>query len=161
VAFTYPAMVAWDPNGKQAVKNVLFQAYATTDTGFTNPLAITDPFGAAISGNLLNSGSQGVFPQFQQAQYSTVVLSDAAHTYAWTVPSTQAGAVFAWAPNTVYTSGTSAISPNGDLIKSTVTHTSTGTYDSTKWQYSNTYSIDGGSPSDVYLTSQTLDGGTP
>jgi hypothetical protein len=126
-------MVAWDPNGKQAVKNVLFQAYATTDTGFTTPLTITDPFGNPIPGNLLNSGSQGVFPQFQQAQYSTVVLSDAAHTYAWTVPSTQAGAVFAWSANTVYAVGAPVINPSGDLVKCSIAHTSTSSYDATKF----------------------------
>lgn len=85
MAFTYPAMVAWDPNGKQTVKNVSFQVYATSDTAFTTPLAITDPFGNALPGNILNSGSQGVFPQFQQASNATVVIADASHLYAWTV----------------------------------------------------------------------------
>lgn len=86
MAFTFPAMVAWDPNGKQAVKNVSFQVYATTDTAFTTPLPITDPFGTALPGNILNSGSQGVFPQFQApAPNSTVVIEDSTKTYAWTV----------------------------------------------------------------------------
>jgi len=84
VTFTFAAAVAWDPIGKQAVKNVSFQVYTTVDTGYTTPLAITDPFGAAIPGNILNSGSQGVFPQFNQATNAAVVITDPAHTYAWT-----------------------------------------------------------------------------
>lgn len=85
MTFTFAAAVAWDPIGKQAVKNVSFQAFTTADTGFTTPLAITDPFGNAIPGNILNSGSQGVFPQFNQASNSAVVITDPAHTYAWTI----------------------------------------------------------------------------
>lgn len=78
-------MVAWDPNGKATVKGVSFQVYATTDTAFLTPLPITDPFGAALPGNILNSGTMGVFPQFQQASNATVVIADATKTYAWTV----------------------------------------------------------------------------
>lgn len=85
MTFTFAAAVAWDPVGKQAVKNTSFQVYATTDTGFTTPLAITDPFNNPIAGNILNSGSQGVFPQFNQATNSAVVITDPAHTYAWTI----------------------------------------------------------------------------
>lgn len=85
MTFTYAATVAWDPIGKQAVKNASFQVFATTDTSFTNPLPITDPFGATLPGNILNSGTQGVFPQFKQANNSTVVITDPSHTYAWTV----------------------------------------------------------------------------
>jgi hypothetical protein len=79
-------MVAWDPNGRQSVRNVSFQVYAITDTSYTTPLAITDPFGTALPGNILNSGSQGVFPQFKQATNSSVVIADATKTFAWTVP---------------------------------------------------------------------------
>lgn len=85
MAFTFPAMVAWDPTGKQTVKNVSFQVYAPADTAFTTPLTITDPFGGAMVGNILNSGTMGVFPQFQQASNATVVIADAAKMYAWTV----------------------------------------------------------------------------
>ena len=101
MTFTFTAAVAWDPIGKQAVKNVSFQAYATTDTGYTTPLAITDPFGVAIPGNILNSGSQGVFPQFNQATNSAIVITDPAHTYVWTincVPTDAAVANFISAP---------------------------------------------------------------
>jgi len=101
VTFTFAAAVAWDPIGKQAVKNVSFQVYTTADTGYTTPLAITDPFGAAIPGNILNSGSQGVFPQFNQATNSAVVITDPAHTYVWTincVPTDAAVANFIGAP---------------------------------------------------------------
>lgn len=85
MTFTFTAAVAWDPIGKQAVKNVSFQVYATTDTGYTTPLPITDPSNVAIPGNILNSGSQGVFPQFQQATNPAVVITDPAHTYVWTI----------------------------------------------------------------------------
>lgn len=85
MSFTFPSMVTWDPNGKQNVKNVSFQVYAVTDTGFTTPLPITDTFGNPLAGNILNSGTQGVFPQFQQASNSTVVIADATKVYAWTI----------------------------------------------------------------------------
>lgn len=85
MAFTFAAAVAWDPIGKQAVKNTSFQVYATADTGFVTPLAITDTFGATLPGNILNSGSQGVFPEFEQAAESTVVITDPSHTYVWTI----------------------------------------------------------------------------
>lgn len=85
MAFTFAAAVAWDPIGKQAVKNTSFQVYATADTGFVTPLAITDTFGVTLPGNILNSGSQGVFPEFEQDTESTVVITDPAHTYVWTV----------------------------------------------------------------------------
>ncbi|MDQ0030173.1 hypothetical protein [Arthrobacter bambusae] len=89
MSFTYPAMVAYDPIGKQPVKNVSFQAYATTDTGFTTPLTISDPFGNPIPGNILNSGTFGVFPQFQHASLESITLADASRTYTWTVPALQ------------------------------------------------------------------------
>ena len=85
MTFTFAAAVAWDPIGKQAVKNTSFQVYAQADTGFVTPLAITDTFGATLPGNILNSGSQGVFPEFEQATNSTVVITDPSHTYVWTV----------------------------------------------------------------------------
>lgn len=85
MTFTFPAAVAWDPVGKQAVKNTSFQVYTTADTGFVTPLAITDPFGVTLPGNILNSGTQGVFPQFNQAANSTVVITDPTRTYIWTI----------------------------------------------------------------------------
>lgn len=85
MTFTFAAVVAWDPIGKQAVKNTSFQVYATADTGFVTPLAITDTFGNALPGNILNSGSQGVFPEFEQATESTVVITDPSRTYVWTI----------------------------------------------------------------------------
>lgn len=85
MTFTFAAVVAWDPIGKQAVKNTSFQVYAQADTGFVTPLAITDTFGATLPWNILNSGSQGVFPEFEQATESTVVITDPSHTYVWTI----------------------------------------------------------------------------
>lgn len=85
MTFTFAAAVAWDPIGKQAVKNTSFQVYATADTGFVTPLAITDTFGASLPGNILNSGSQGVFPEFEQVANSTVVITDPTRAYVWTV----------------------------------------------------------------------------
>lgn len=85
MTFTFAAAVAWDSSGNKPVKNASFQVYATSDTGFTTPLPITDTFGNSIPGNILNSGSQGVFPQFNQASNSAVVITDPAHTYAWTI----------------------------------------------------------------------------
>ena len=85
MTFTFAAAVAWDPIGKQAVKNTSFQVYAQADTGFVTPLNITDTFGATLPGNILNSGSQGVFPEFEQVANSTVVITDPSHTYVWTV----------------------------------------------------------------------------
>lgn len=87
MAYTYPAVVAWDPVNKQVVKGTTFYVYDPTDTGFTSPLPITDPFGNSLP--YLNSGTMGVFPQFQQATAPTVVVSDAAHAYAWTYVSIQ------------------------------------------------------------------------
>ncbi len=110
VAFTFAAIVAWDPNGKQAVKNVSFQVYAVTDTSYTTPLAITDPFGAAIPGNILNSSSQGVFPQFMQATNSTVVIADSTKTYAWTINCVQQDAATASFINTPTSATAAALS---------------------------------------------------
>jgi polygalacturonase len=125
-------MVAWNPGTNTIVKNTVFQVYAPTDTTFTTPLAITDNQGNTL-GNL-NSGAQGVFPNFRQAQYATVVVSDVnTHTYNWTVPCSQLNPVTPWAANTYYTAGQPVVSPNGDTVTANVNHTSTGTYDSTKW----------------------------
>lgn len=85
MTFTYPAAVAWDRVGKQAVKNATFQVYAMDDTGFVTPLPIMDAAGAALPGNILTSGSQGVFPEFRQATHATVRITDPARTYIWTV----------------------------------------------------------------------------
>lgn len=85
MTFTFAAAVAWDSTGNKPVRNASFQAYAISDTGFTTPLVITDPFNNPIPGNILNSGAQGVFPQFNQATNSAVVITDPAHTYAWTI----------------------------------------------------------------------------
>lgn len=155
MTFTFTAQVAWDPNGKQAVKNASFQVYAVTDTAYTTPLPITDPFGVALPGNILNSGSQGVFPQFQQATNSAVVVTDPAHTYAWTlncVPTDAATANFIstggsatnnalantytpkWLANSAYTVNQIITNPTGDLVRCTTAHTATSTYDSTKFQ---------------------------
>ncbi|WP_427130300.1 hypothetical protein [Pseudarthrobacter sp. S9] len=133
MAYTYPAMVAWDPQSNKVVKNTLFQVYATSDTAFTTPLAITDPFGNPIASNILNSGAQGVFPQFQQALNSAVVLTDSIHTYAWTVACTQVGAAFRWAPNTPYAAGQQVIAPNGDPVSAISTFTSGASYSATNW----------------------------
>lgn len=107
MAYIFAAQVAWSANTSSVVKNVVFQAYATTDTGFTTPLAILDANGAAIPGNTLNSGAQGVFPEFQQADHNTVVITDASHVYVWTIaciPSDASTAAFINDP----TSATSA-----------------------------------------------------
>lgn len=85
MAFTFPAEVAYDPGSNKPVKNASFQVFAVADTAFLTPLAITDAFGTPLPGNILNSGSQGVFPQFQQATNSTVTIADSTKTYAWTL----------------------------------------------------------------------------
>lgn len=134
MAYQYPAMVAWDPNGKAVVKNTVFQVYAPADTSFASPLPITDNLGNALAN--LNSGSQGVFPNFQQAQYTTVVVSDTpGHTYAWTVPCSQVNPVTPWAANTYYTSGQAVVEPGGTVVQSTANHTSAATYsaDASSW----------------------------
>lgn len=87
MAYTFAAMVAWDSIGKQAIKSTSFQVYDVADTGFVTPLAITDPFGNAITGNILNSGTMAVFPEFKQADHPTVVITDAARNYKWTITS--------------------------------------------------------------------------
>jgi hypothetical protein len=89
VSFTFPAAVAYDPSGNKPLKNASMQVYAVSDTAFLTPLAITDTFGNPIPGNILNSGNQGVFPQFMQATNSAVVIADAARTYVWTVACVQ------------------------------------------------------------------------
>lgn len=99
MAFTFPAAVAYDPASNKPVKNASFQVYATTDTAFLTPLAITDAFGTPLTGNILNSGSQGVFPQFQAAN-ATVVIADSTKTYVWTVVSVSSDAATAAFINT-------------------------------------------------------------
>lgn len=157
MAYTYPAMVAWDPNAKTGVFNTVFQAFTTTDTSFTTPLAVLDAFGNPLTGNNLNSGAQGIIPQFQQATNATVVVRSLAGTYAWTIiaiqPPTQDSAVAGfvnssasstsaairsqaagvWQANTAYTVNQPVINPTGDLMRCTTAHTSTTTYDSTKF----------------------------
>lgn len=86
MSFTFSATVAYDPVSKQPVKSVSFQVFALTDTAFTTPLAITDRYGTPYPGNILNSGTQGVFPEFQHATNSAVTIADATKTYAWTIP---------------------------------------------------------------------------
>lgn len=163
MAYTFPAMVAWDPRVKQTVKNVPFQVYATTDTSYTTPLAITDPFGVPMAGNVLNSGTEGVFPQFQQDTQATVTIADATKTYAWTIiaiqPPTQDSAVAGflntpgsqsaaairavspslWQPNTNYAAGQVATSPSGDTVTAKIAFTSSGTYNAANWNLSASY----------------------
>ncbi|WP_284990868.1 MULTISPECIES: hypothetical protein [unclassified Arthrobacter] len=166
MSFTFPSMVTWDPNGKQNVKNVSFQVYAVTDTGFTTPLAITDTFNNPLPGNILNSGTQGVFPQFQQATNSTVVIADATKVYAWTINCVQQDSATAsfittggtatkaaldgayaatsttvpkWVTATAYTAGQLVISPNGDVVSAIASHTSGGTFSAANWNLSPTY----------------------
>lgn len=132
MAYQYPAMVAFAANGASVVKNTLFQVYAPGDTTYSTPLAITDTLGNTLSN--LNSGVQGVFPAFQQAQYMSVVVSDVPnHKYAWTVPAALAGAVLQWSTNTYYASGTAVVEPGGTLVVCNTNHLSAGSYDSTKW----------------------------
>ncbi|MFK4295003.1 lysophospholipase L1-like esterase [Arthrobacter sp. GAS37] len=97
MSYIFTAAVAYDPASNKPVKNASFQVYATADTAFTTPLAITDTFGTPLPGNILNSGTQGVFPQFMQATQATVTIADSTKTYAWTIiaiqPPTQDSAV--------------------------------------------------------------------
>ena len=147
-------MVAWDAVGKQAVKSTSFQVYAMGDTGFVTPLPITDPFGTPLPGNILNSGTVGVFPEFKQADNPTVRITDAARNYIWTVTSivaddsvagyvgnkttaaaaaVRAATASVWQSSTSYTLNQPVINPTGDLMRCTTAHTSTATYDSTKF----------------------------
>lgn len=159
MAYQYPAMVAWNPGTSAVVKATVFQVYAPGDTSFASPLAITDPLGNALAN--LNSGSLGVFPAFQQAQYATVVVSDVPnHTYAWTVPASQVNPVVPWAANTYYAQNQPAVDPNGNLVTAKIAHTSASTFDATKWAVSTWFSIDGGAAATVFQTAQNLNGGT-
>lgn len=160
MTFTFTATVAWDPIGKQAVKNVSFQVYATTDTGYTTPLAITDPNNVAIPGNILNSGTQGVFPQFNQATNSAVVITDPARTYVWTincVPTDAAVANFIstvgsataaqlsatyvprWKATTAYLAGDAVLNPSGDMVTAIANFTSGASYNAANWNASPNY----------------------
>ena len=153
-------MVAWDPVGKAVVKNTSFQAYAITDTSFTTPLTITDPFGAAIPGNILNSGTQGVFIQFQHATQDAVVIADATKTYTWTIPAIQQDAAVAayinragsatqtaltatfvpkWKATTAYLAGDKVLNPSGDVVSAKVNFTSGASYSASNWTGSSTY----------------------
>lgn len=159
MAYTYPAMVAWDSIGKLAVKSTSFQVYAVADTGFVTPLAITDSFGVALPGNILNSGAIGVFPEFKQADNATVVITDAARNYVWTITSilqdasvagfvsnkttataaaVRTATASAWQASVAYAVNQPVINPTGDLMRCTTAHTSTATYDSTKFTLSAT-----------------------
>ena len=147
-------MVAWDSVGKQAVKSTSFQVYAMGDTGFVTPLPITDPFGTPLPGNILNSGTVGVFPEFKQADNPTVRITDAARNYIWTVASivaddsvagyvgnkttaaaaaVRAATASVWQSSTTYAVNQSVINPTGDLMRCTTAHTSTAAYDSAKF----------------------------
>lgn len=160
MTFTFAAAVAWDPIGNKPVKNVSFQVYATTDTAYATPLAITDPFGNAIPGNILNSGSQGVFPQFNQATNSAVVITDPAHTYAWTLNAVMQDASVAayistpgsatasqlsatyvpkWKAATAYLAGDKVLSPNGDVVSAIANFTSGTSFNPANWNLSPTY----------------------
>ncbi|AYJ48105.1 hypothetical protein [Rhodococcus sp. P1Y] len=44
-----------------------------------------------------------------------------------------------WAANTTYAVGQSVVSPAGDVVKASSAHTSTGSYDSTKWDLTITF----------------------
>lgn len=162
MAYLYPAMVAFTSNGNSVVKNAVFQVYAPGDTAFATPLPITDNMGNTLSN--LNSGSQGVFPAFQQAQYTTVVVSDTPnHQYAWTVPAVLTGVVLQWGPNTYYPQGATVVNPSGDVVVANANHTSSTTYDSTKWNYSSTVppgTLDGGNATSTYAGTFNFDGGT-
>jgi hypothetical protein len=106
-------------------------------------LAITDNQGNALAN--LNSGAQGVFPSFKQAQYATVVVSDSPnHTYSWTVACSQLNPVVPWAANTYYTAGQAVINPSGDTVTAAFAHTSGTSYNSANWNLSPSYAPKGG-----------------
>ena len=140
MAYQYPSMVAFNPGTNAVVRNTVFQVYAPGDTSFTTPLAITDTMGNTLAN--LNSGALGVFPSFAQAQYQTVVVSDTPnHTYAWTVPCSQANPVVPWAASTYYTAGQAVVNPSGDVVTAAFAHTSGTSYNSANWNTSSTYAL--------------------
>jgi hypothetical protein len=125
-------MVAWDPGSRAVVKNSVFLVYAPGDTSFASPLPITDPLGNALAN--LNSGAQGVFPAFAQAQYTTVVVSDSPnHAYAWTVPAALTTAVLQWSASTYYSAGQVVTEPGGTVVQCNANHTSTSSFNATYW----------------------------
>jgi hypothetical protein len=75
-----------------------------------------------------------------------------------------------WAAGTPYVGGTDiCVNPSGDLVSCTVSHTSGGSYDATKWALSATYALvtsvapttlDGGNATSVYTGTFNFDGGS-
>lgn len=61
----FPATLAIDSVTGTRLKNAEAQVFAIADNTFTTPLPITDIAGVPMSGNLLTSNSDGIYPEFK------------------------------------------------------------------------------------------------
>lgn len=61
----FPATLAIDSVTGARLRNATAQVFAMTDTSFATPLAITDMAGVPLTGNILSSNSDGIYPEFK------------------------------------------------------------------------------------------------
>lgn len=134
--FTFPAMVAVNPLATgSVVANGAGQVYALSDTTYTTPLSITDLSGNPIA--ILRSNALGLIQPFQTNGYSEVnfrasglTIYCAATVSGLTIP--------VWSAGNGYAVNQQVVSPNQDIVICTGVHTSTSTYDASKWAVSTT-----------------------
>lgn len=128
--------------------------YAIGDTTFTTPLNVTTVVGG-VTGTSISSDANGFFPDFTVANRTSVVFKQAGTSFTSVLTTTDpvpgpqgtpgntgaAGAkgdrgdLASWQATTFYPLNQLISNPVGDLVKVTTAHTSTGSYDATKFDY--------------------------
>lgn len=128
--------------------------YAIGDTTFTTPLNVTMVIGGIVT-TTISSDANGFFPDFTVANRTSVVFKQAGTSFTSVLTTTDpvpgaqgatgatgaAGAkgdrgdLASWQATTFYPLNQVISNPVGDLVKVTTAHTSTGSYDATKFDY--------------------------
>ena len=154
--FTYSRVAALNFNttpvtvGRSATGSV----YAVGDTTFTTPLNVTTVVGG-VTGTSISSDANGFFPDFTVANRTSVVFKQAGTSFTSVLTTTDpvpgpqgtpgntgaAGAkgdrgdLASWQATTFYPLNQVISNPTGDLVKVITAHTSTGSYDASKFDY--------------------------
>jgi hypothetical protein len=68
--YTFPALVAYDPETGVAASGAVGAVYALSDTGFTTPLSATDLAGVPVA--VVTANAYGIVPQIQVEDHAIV-----------------------------------------------------------------------------------------
>jgi len=154
VAYTYSRVSALNFNTTPptVAKSATGSVYAIADTTFTTPLNVTLVVGGSVS-TTLSSDANGFFPDFTILDRTSVVWKQASSSFTTVLTTTDPvpgpqgaagtagsqgpkgdpGDVPTWKATTFYPLNMAVVNPSGDLVKVTTAHTSTASYDATKF----------------------------